>query len=117
MGQSVAEGEVCVKPKQMAKLLARIFPASTTSPEEHATAKSFCEEAVVAKGGELHFPEFLLLMRRLHDHTERARLRQERLAVAATGFSRQEVQEFRGVFRSCLSYPWTNKMTSKDLVR
>merc|ERR1712232_215401 len=56
------------------------------------------KEIDVEEDLELDFPDFLRLVRQFHDLQERDRIMKEQDAIRSTGFTLNEVEEFRDLF-------------------
>eukprot|EP00747_Dinoflagellata_sp_TGD_P212903 gnl/TRDRNA2_/TRDRNA2_85935_c0_seq1.p1 gnl/TRDRNA2_/TRDRNA2_85935_c0~~gnl/TRDRNA2_/TRDRNA2_85935_c0_seq1.p1 ORF type:complete len:813 (+),score=232.40 gnl/TRDRNA2_/TRDRNA2_85935_c0_seq1:299-2440(+) len=84
--------------REVGVLLEQFFPDCNVSDKSHEAAIHALEVCDEDGDGQLTFNEFLKLMRLLQDDKERRALEKERTAVKETGFTYNEVKEFRQVF-------------------
>lgn len=82
---------------EVRKLINEVF-AELQTAEFRPHLKKILEGPVHGAHGGMDFPDFLLLMRQFHDLSETERLKKETQAIAMTGFTLGEVEEFRALF-------------------
>jgi len=87
-----------VKRTNLAKLLEESFPEARINLESHARLRRLLKQ-VNSDKGELSWEDFLRMMRLVQDEADRNKFKRDQDAVASSGFSRSEVNEFRQVFQ------------------
>jgi len=95
------DGTGCIARANLYKLMSTLFPDMISNFEAHRRAKAILQMADANSDGELDFPDFLRLMRRVQNDADALLLKREREGIEASGFSHEEVKEFRKVFSMC----------------
>merc|ERR1712216_970459 len=93
------DGSGDISSKELIKLLLKLFPEASTSPKEKERLQRLLAKVDEGGDGSLDFSDFLMLMREYWDEMDEIKLRKERGSVLMTGFSPQEVEEFRVIFQ------------------
>eukprot|EP00440_Ansanella_granifera_P051785 gb/GFBE01056144.1/.p1 GENE.gb/GFBE01056144.1/~~gb/GFBE01056144.1/.p1 ORF type:complete len:1182 (+),score=250.71 gb/GFBE01056144.1/:1-3546(+) len=93
-----ADGSGDVQKEELAALLLDIFPGMADDPAKRPQLLSILKESDKNSNGCLDFAEFLILMQKVEDVGHQIQLAKERQVVMETGFSMQEVSDFREVF-------------------
>jgi calmodulin len=83
---------------ELRQLLGEILPAAAFSMKHRARLEKLLKEADEDGNGTLDFGDFLRLMRHHHDDCDREELQKIDTAIAETGFSDDEAQQFRTIF-------------------
>lgn len=89
---------------EIVRLLEEIFPKAKTNDAESLRIKRLMEEADKDGSGTLNFYDFLAMMRQYHDEKDEEYLRKEEAAVLETGFSKDEVDQFKEIYNSADKY-------------
>jgi len=84
--------------ESLPSLLEALYPDIRKNHDSHARAKSLIGRADMNSDGKIEWAEFLRMMRLFRYEVRRDQIAKEREAVLETGFSKEEVEEFRSVF-------------------
>lgn len=93
------DGSGDVSKKEMVRLLEDLYPQAQSTPAERERLRGVLKNLDQDGDGTLDFGEFLMMMRDIQDQKYEEALEKERLAIQETGFSLEEVEGFRTVFK------------------
>jgi Ca2+-binding EF-hand superfamily protein len=94
------DGNGYIQSSQLASLIEELFPDARVDVREHAFAKAVLEIGDADHDGSINFEDFTKMMRILQDDDDVEKLNEEQSALSDCGYSRNEVAEFRKVFRT-----------------
>eukprot|EP00927_Polykrikos_kofoidii_P040789 TRINITY_DN34802_c0_g1_i1.p1 TRINITY_DN34802_c0_g1~~TRINITY_DN34802_c0_g1_i1.p1 ORF type:complete len:1142 (+),score=178.73 TRINITY_DN34802_c0_g1_i1:140-3565(+) len=86
--------------RELIKVIESIFPKVANDPTMRPKLVTLLNEVDQNGDGSLDFQDFLRLMRQFRDLEDRECAAKEQQAILDTGFSKQEVLEFRELFRT-----------------
>jgi len=87
-----------IKAKEQIKLIEDFFPEMAHDKETRPKLLAIMDEVDSDRSGSLNFYDFLRLMQQLRELQDQAKVAKEMEAIKLTGFSVQEVQDFRELF-------------------
>jgi len=85
--------------RQLSNLIEELYPDVRSNRETHKKAKTLLETGDSDGDGMINFDDFLRMMRVVEEEALRDALATELRTIAACGYSKSEVKEFRKVFR------------------
>merc|ERR1712194_259567 len=87
--------------KELIWLIETLFPVMAHDAQRRPQLQELIRDADIDCSNTVDFQEYLRLMGQLRELQDRDRLVKEQMAVKETGFSKQEVKDFRDLFLRC----------------
>jgi len=110
------DGSGDISSKELIRLIEDLFPSMAHSKEMRPKLAQLMQEVDADGSGSLDFQDFMRLMQQLQELQNQEKIAKEQRAVSETGFSQQEVQDFRELFLAndagagCISFQQLTKM-------